>query len=193
MITLDFNQLARIAKVVALLGFFLPWVTVSCSSTDVLNATGWQLMTGEPELAGPFPGTEGAGDQEEREPAWFVVAAFVVVVIGLGLSALMRGQRAAVAILATAVLGMGLSYYSVQHMRGEFERAMSDAREENVAEGSPFFTADQQQQLSRTVAEQVRVEEQEGFWLTLLALLGAATFATMTLMSRRVAAPPDGS
>jgi hypothetical protein len=26
---IDFNQIARIGKVVALLGFFLPWVTVS--------------------------------------------------------------------------------------------------------------------------------------------------------------------
>ncbi|MBK6704779.1 MAG: hypothetical protein IPG56_14215 [Caulobacteraceae bacterium] len=51
---IDFNQIARIGKLVALLGFFLPWVTVSCSNTDILTATGWQLMTGDPQPAGPL-------------------------------------------------------------------------------------------------------------------------------------------
>ena len=191
MIVLDFNQLARIAKIVALIGFFLPWVTVSCSSTEVLNATGWQLMTGEPEIVAPF---SNAHEQEDREPALFVVAAFAVVLIGLGASLLSRAQTAAITMLVCAVLGLGLSYYSVQHMRGEFQREMTKAERDSAVEGSPFFTAEQQRDLSRTVAREVRVEEQEGFWLTLIALLAAAACATMTLLSRRVAAtgPPAG-
>ena len=83
---IDFNQIARIGKLIALLGFFLPWVTVSCSNTEILQATGWQLMTGDPQPAGPL---EGMADQrqraEESEPAVIIIAAFAVILIGLGM------------------------------------------------------------------------------------------------------------
>ena len=190
MIVIDFNQIARIAKLVALLAFFLPWVTVSCSSTEMMNATGWQLMIGDPQPAGPFSNVESDRDPE---PAPLVIAAFVVVLAGLAASLVTRGRTAALSIVAGAVLGAGLAYASVQNLRSEMQREISEAQDEQGG-GAPFISAEQQDELSRSVAEQIRVEEQEGYWLTLGALLLAALFAMLTLMSRRVAAtgPPDG-
>ena len=53
--TIDFNVLARLTKLIALLGFFLPWVAVSCSGKEIATGTGWGLMTGHldpsPQLA----------------------------------------------------------------------------------------------------------------------------------------------
>ena len=37
---MDYLLLGRVAKLAALLGFVLPWVTVSCSGTEILTATG---------------------------------------------------------------------------------------------------------------------------------------------------------
>ena len=49
---IDFNQIARLGKLVALLGFFLPWVTVSCSNTEIMQANGSQLIVGDPQPPG---------------------------------------------------------------------------------------------------------------------------------------------
>lgn len=190
MIVVDFNQIARIAKLVALLGFFLPWVTVSCSGTEMMNATGWQLMIGDPQPAGPFSNIET--EREDPEPAPLVIAAFVVVLAGLAASLLTRARTAATSMLVSAALGLGLSYFSVQNMRSELQREITQTQDERgVAADTPFFSAEQQDELSRNVAESIRVEEQEGYWLTLGALLLAALFALLTLTSRRAAAPPE--
>jgi hypothetical protein len=187
MIVIDFNQIARIAKLVALLGFFLPWVTVSCSSTEMMNATGWQLMIGDPQPAGPFSNVESDRDPE---PAPLVIAAFVVVLAGLVASLMTRARTAAIALLAGAVLGAGLTYASVENLRSEMQREISEAQDESG--GAPFFSAQQQDELSRNVAESIRVEKQEGYWLTLGALMLAALFAGLMLASRRAVAtgPP---
>ncbi len=192
MIMIDFNQVARIAKFVALLAFFLPWVTVSCSGTDVMTATGWQLMTGDPQPAGPFANVES--ERGDPDPAPLVIAAFVVVLVGLAFSMLTRGRSAASTLLASAVLGVGLCYFSIVNMRSEMQREIASAQaERSEPVDTPFFTAEQQRELSRTVSEQIEVAEEEGYWLTLGALLLAALFAVLTLASRRAAAtgPPE--
>ena len=190
MIVIDFNQIARIAKLVALIGVFLPWVTVSCSGTDMINATGWQLMIGDPQPAGPFSNVQL--DRDDPEPAPLVIAAFVVVLVGLGASLLTRARTAAMSMLVSAALGLGLAYFSVQNMRSELQREIAQSQGEGgAAADTPFFSAEQQDELSRSVAESIRVTEQEGYWLTLGALLLAALFALLTLMSRRQEAPSD--
>lgn len=190
MIVVDINQIARIAKLVALLGFFLPWVTVSCSGTEMMNATGWQLMIGDPQPAGPFSHVQV--EHDDPEPAPLVIAAFVVVLVGLAAGLLTRARTAAMSMLVSAALGLGLAYFSIQNMRSELQREIAQAQGEGgVAANTPFFSAEQQDELSRSVAESIRVEEQEGYWLTLGALLLAALFALQTLMSRRQDIPGD--
>lgn len=81
---IDFNQIARLGKLVALLGFFLPWVTVSCSNTEILQATGWQLMIGEPQPVGPLEGMNNEPQPaEDSKPAIVIIIAFAIIAIGL--------------------------------------------------------------------------------------------------------------
>jgi len=196
---IDFNQLARIGKIVALLGFFLPWVTVSCSNTEILSATGWQLMTGDPQPAGPL---EGMADQRERaedaEPAVIIIAAFAVILIGLGTSLTTRAQTAAISMLVCAVLGIGISYYGVENMRSELRREITEGQQQQSGQSSdtPFFSAEQQNDLSRAVASSITVEEQEGYMVTHAGLLIAAIFSLLTLFRRqtpKAEAPPGAT
>lgn len=184
---IDFNQIARLGKLVALLGFFLPWVTVSCSGTEILSATGWQLMTGDPQPAGPL---EGMADQrqqaEDSEPAIIIIAAFAVVLIGLGTSLFTRAQTAAISMLVCAVLGIGISYYGVENMRSELRREITESQgEQQSVADTPFFSADQQRELSSAVASSITVEEQEGYIVTHGGLVLAAIFSLLTLFRRR--------
>ncbi|MGE0532684.1 MAG: hypothetical protein AB7G40_18290 [Hyphomonadaceae bacterium] len=193
---IDFNQIARLGKLVALLGFFLPWVTVSCSGTEILSATGWQLMTGDPQPAGPL---EGMADQrqqaEDSEPAIIIIAAFAVVLIGLGTSLMTRTQTAAISMLVCAVLGIGISYYGVENMRSELRREITESQgEQQSVADAPFFSADQQRELSSAVASSIKVEEQEGYIVTHGGLVLAVIFSLLTLFRRRTGAeaqPPQ--
>ncbi|MEZ5955749.1 MAG: hypothetical protein R3C27_00850 [Hyphomonadaceae bacterium] len=193
---IDFNQIARIGKLVALLGFFLPWVTVSCSNTEILQATGWQLMAGDPQPAGPL---ESMSDQrqraEESEPAVIIIAAFAVILIGFGTGLVTRAQTAAISMLVCAVLGIGISYYGVQNMRSELRREITETQsgQQEAAADNPFFSASQQREMSTAVADSIDVEEQEGFFVTQIGLLLAALFSLLTLFRKQqpvVGAPP---
>ena len=183
---IDFNQIARIGKIVALLGFFLPWVTVSCSNTEILQATGWQLMTGDPQPAGPLEGMNEQRQQaEDSEPAVIIIAAFAV--IRLGTSLVTRAQTAAISMFVCAVLGIGISYYGVQNMRSELRREITETQsEEQGALGDTgIFSADQQREMSSAVADSIDVEEQEGYVVTHSGLVLAALFSLLTLFRRR--------
>jgi hypothetical protein len=185
---IDFNQIARLGKLLALLGFFLPWVTVSCSNTEILTATGWQLMTGDPQPAGPLEGMSEEQRSDDTEPSLVIIAAFGVIVIGLVCSLLTRAQTAAMTMLVTAVLGIGISYYGLENMRSELRREITESRDE--AEETPFFGREQQSELSSAVASQVTVKEEEGYVVTHSGLLIAAIFSLLTLFRRRKAEAP---
>lgn len=177
----DFNLIGRVAKLVALLGFVLPWVTVSCSGADMLHATGIQLMTGHPEPAGAFAGGQSR-ISDEAHPAIGVIAAFGVIAIGLFCSLLTRKQTAAATMLVAAVLGIGLSYYSVGNMRSEMQRSIQ--HEQTKQHDNSFITAEQQDEMGRSIASALKVEEEEGYWVTVLALVIAAVFSGLTLATR---------
>lgn len=194
----DFNLIARVAKFVALFGFFLPWVTVSCSGTEILHATGLQLMTGHPEASGPLA-MSGSNSQlsDEAKPAVFVIAAFGVILIGLVCSLLTRKQTAAATMLVTALFGIGVTYYSVQNMRAELQRSIQHEREKQQRHASgdenAFISPEQQDQMGEAIASAIKVEEKEGYWITILGCAAAALFALLTLATRRpeqTAAPP---
>lgn len=191
----DFNLIARIAKFAALFGFLLPWVTVSCSGTEILHATGWQLMTGQPEPAGPLAmGGDQARLSEDSHPAILVIAAFGVVVVGLVCSLLTRKQTAAATILVCAILGIGLSYFSVQNLQSQMQRSIQHEQGKHSADTGGLISPAQQREMGDAISSSIVVEEEEGYWLTLLGLALAAVFAGLTLATRpqRSAPPPSG-
>jgi hypothetical protein len=193
----DLTLIARVAKLVGLLGFLLPWVTVSCSGNVILEATGLQLMTGDPQPAGALAGADQS-QTDDAEPAIGVILACAVGVIGLIASFLLKGKRAAGALLAAAVIGIGLSFYSIEQMRTEMTREANESSSQAPMDENPFFSADQQRELARAAANAIRIDEEEGFWVTvggygvagILALLVLAG-AGGVLARRPDEAPPS--
>ena len=184
---MNYLLLGRIAKLVALLGFFLPWVVVSCSDTVILEATGFQLMTGDIQPSGAL---EGAEVNKDPEPSPFVIAAFAVIALALVGSVLTKARTAAIVILVGAIGGIGLSYYAVSNMQSEMTRSISESQAQQGAAGAdnPLFNAEQQREMSDQVARAIRIEKQEGYWLTLGALIAAAICALLFIASARAPA-----
>ncbi|MBI1251555.1 MAG: hypothetical protein GC189_08795 [Alphaproteobacteria bacterium] len=192
---MNFNALARGAKLVALFCFFLPWATVSCSGNELANATGFQLMTGDiqpnPALSDTAQGQTG---QLDADPNPYAIAAFALIALGLLASAFLRGKAAAGALLAASLMAMGASYYSVENLRAGMTREIARADEARGGEDSGgFLSRAQERRLSDAVAGAIRIEAREGVWATILALAAAALFAVLRLSWREPeVAPPAG-
>jgi hypothetical protein len=188
---MDYLLLARIAKIVALLGFVLPWVTVSCSGTELFQATGIQLMTGDIEPSGALQ--QAQANTDDAEPSLPVIAACVIVVLGLAVGFLTKGRTAAGVMLGAALGAMALSYFSIAHMRTEL---MREANETQGTEANAYVSSDQQLEMQRAIASQIQIEEQEGYWLTLGALGVAGILSVLVLAgaggapARKEEAPP---
>lgn len=168
---MDYLLLARVGKLVALIGFLLPWVTVSCSGTEILQATGVQLMTGDLEPSGAFAQMEQT-QTDDAEPSIPVILACAALLIGLGAGVLTKGKTAAAAMLIGAVAAIALSYFAIFNMRAEMTRQGEEAQSQQV-EDTPYFSAEQQRELTQAAASAIKIEEEEGYWLT----MGAAGIA----------------
>lgn len=183
---MDYNLLARTAKLVALFGFFLPWVTVSCSGTEIAAATGVQLMTGDIQPQGPLASQE----PPDADPSIVVILAFALVGLGLLGSLLTRGRAAGMTLLLSALAAFALTYWGMQNLHAAVAREVEQAQSGDppVSEDGATLSARAQQEITRAVAGMVKVEERRGYWVTLLALLGAGGLA-LTGLALRPAAP----
>ena len=127
---MNLMSVARIAKVIALLAFVLPWVAVSCQNVDVATASGIELIQGrmsENPDAGKqmaarmgLPPDANAGSnasfsQSENLGLQFLrpIAAAGVIVIGLALSFAGKGKSAARNVLITSLLAAALAFGTV--------------------------------------------------------------------------------
>ncbi len=169
---MNLNVVARIAKALALLGFVLPWVVVSCSGTEIAQATGVQLMTGDIQPAGPL--ADAPSDQTEADPSYVVIAVFAVIALGLLASLALRGRNAAIALIAGAVLGIGGAFYAVEDLRGGLQREVSAQGAANLPEGAP-------PEMAESMRGMIRVETRAGYWVTVGALGAAAVLCLVTL------------
>jgi len=185
---MDYLLLARVAKVVSLLGFVLPWVTVSCSGTELFQATGIQMMTGDIEPSGALQ--QAQANTDDAEPSLPVIAACAVIVLGLVAGFLTKGRTSAGVMLGGAAVAMALSYFAIAHMRTELMREANQPQGEQNA----YVSSEQQLELQRTIASQIQIEEQEGYWLTMGALGVAGILSVLVLAgagaARRVDPPP---
>jgi hypothetical protein len=87
-------NLARLAALVAIFGFFLPWAEVSCSGQPLAHETGVAFITG---------GARGAGAVAPAHHDLWIAASLGLIVLGLAGCLLARGRRAAVVLTATAL------------------------------------------------------------------------------------------
>jgi hypothetical protein len=178
---MDYNLLARTAKAVALFGFFLPWVLVSCSGTEIASATGWQLMTGHVELQGPLANQP---PPDAADPAIFVILAFAAAVLGLLASLALRQRAAAMALLIFGLAGAGFTGLSMQQLHSAVQReaeGVSRGDRRPVSDNGEELSERAERQITRAVAGMVRLKEQPGYWTTLLALIAASGLALVSL------------
>lgn len=158
----------KACKGAALIAFFLPWMTVSCSSTQLLHASGWDLAIGRPRLSPQL--IQMAGDQAGRSGAhasiWLLLA-LAAIVIGLAF-AFGRTRKAATAVVATSISAVILTVIGTFRLGRE---AFASA-------------ATHESSLDRAVAGQIHIDWQLGYWLCLAALLAAAALAGSSLRRR---------
>ncbi len=172
---LSLANIARGLKLVALLLFFLPWVTVSCADQTLVSMSGLDLATGSVTAHNPMTG-EIERPPDLGEPDFPVLIAAILIAAALVLSfVLKRGQAALASIGALAAAAALISYTVLLRMPDK-------AREGVTEQGGQSTQGIDQAQL----AQLIRVETATGFWLTLAALIAAIV---VTWMARRQAPP----
>lgn len=176
----NFNTLARVAKLVALLCFFLPWILVSCSGNELVHGSGWDMMVGHLQPSDQINGLQDQFGNEHTQqqmdkpaPEIFVIAAFAVIALGLALSFALRKRGAAMVMLATSLLGIVLSFGAFAHIKSQMDDQVQ--RAERKQHNSLNID------LGGSVDGMVRIEKQEGFWATIIALVAAAVLSGATL------------
>lgn len=156
---------ARAAKVLALLAFFLPWVVVSCNGDPLVQSTGYQMATGTIELPKLAVTPEGQGQ------AWWALGAMIVIALGLVAGFLVKPlKRAAMVMLLTSIVSLGLVFGGMTQMVSAMRAEIVQKLEENSDSDN-----DLERQFARLLgqAANVEVKVQEGYWLELMALLAA--------------------
>lgn len=180
---LSMSNLARIAKVVALLLFLLPWVTVSCAEQTLITMTGVDLATGRVTMTNPMTGVSenppGAGESD-----MLVIVGALLILLSLGATFLLGRRTGALAAMAGSAAAAAALAYTV------LVRVPDSARAGATAGG----TGANQGMSDAQIAEMIRVNIEIGFWLVLAALAAAIVLNLLAMRApeapaERVAAP----
>ena len=174
---MNWMNIARVAKVVALAGFLMPWLLVSCQGQEIASATGWQMAIGEMDALGD------AAVSQDADPAWWAILSLLLIVGGLAASLLLKPARRAALALAGAAAAAFLLCAVGMNM------AISSARAEATepqADADPMAA-----QMQAAMADAIRFDVRYGYWLTLAALFAAAGAGGLAWQGRTlsVAAP----
>lgn len=188
-------NVVRIAKIVALLAFFLPWVAVSCQNVDVATASGLELaqgrMTENPRFEqevkqkmnsafgglsdlGGNRGDNGLGGASSKEVPelgvnFFAIAAAVVILVGLGLTFAAKGKTAGRNALVTSLVGLALVFATVWWFKESALRDM-EAKDGGGMRNSPVTRMD----VASAEMVSSMLQERFGYWVALMALAVAA-------------------
>ena len=164
-------NIARGLKIVALLCFLLPWVTVSCADQTLVSMSGYDLATGSVTVHNPISG-EIRHPPDAEHPEWPVLIAALLIAAAFAMSFVLSRARAALAPIAALAAAAILIGYSV------FNRVPA-----KVHAGS---TRDAIEGVNRDLGHLIRVETAIGLWLTLAAIAGAV----VALWMAQSRAPP---
>lgn len=161
---MSFTSLARIAKIIAVVGFVLPWLAVSCSGQRLLTASGLSLATGDVSLTNPLG---GATQHIHGHPNWWLAAAGVVIVVGLAAGLVLRGRRAARVLLAASLSGLVLSATGLWSIYHGQSRDVASVEAQAIGVGRSHAVA--------------RFDTLYGFWMTLIGLAATAALSGVAL------------
>lgn len=183
---LTMSNLARIAKVVALLLFLLPWVTISCAEQTLVSMSGVDLATGSITMTNPVTGASerppGAGRGE-----LLVIAGAILILLSLAANFVLKGRTGAMAAIAGIALAAAALAYAV------LVRVPHSARAGAITGGGGGGGPSGMSQAQ--LAEMIRVNIEIGFWLTLAALAAAIVLDALSLKGPGApvpAPPPSG-
>ncbi|HXQ16011.1 MAG TPA: hypothetical protein VN814_15450 [Caulobacteraceae bacterium] len=157
-------NLARLAAVVAIFGFFLPWAEVSCSGQPLAHETGIQLITGD-----------GPGAPAPAHHDLWVACSLGFIVLGLAGGLLARGQRGAVILMAAALAA------AVASLIGVSQEVPSAEVHAQLAEGPPGGDASARQ----AAGELMSANLEYGDFVTLGGLIVAIAGAGLALAGQR--------
>jgi hypothetical protein len=167
---------ARIAKTVALLCLFLPWVTVSCAGQRLASINGVSLMMGTATMRDP---ASGAAQTRSGSPE--ILMYLVLAAIGFALFASFawprrKGATAALYACGAAVLLACAEVFVLipQHLYQAMARSQPRPSPFGASLDTQFGT-----QMETGMSQVIRVEPASGFWLTVLALAAALVFNWM--------------
>ena len=193
-------NIVRIAKVIALLAFFLPWAAVSCQGADMATATGIEMMQGKmtanPDFEREATNAFGGGRGGAFEPTIttsatnvpdlginaFAIGAAVVILIGLGLSFLGGARAAARNTLVTSLLGIALAFAAFWW----FQQSVLN----NAGDGGGLGGQDAAMASSMISS---MVQQRFGLWINMIALGFAAGAAALALAAKPGAAAPPAA
>lgn len=167
----------KIPKGIALIAFFLPWVTVSCSNRPIASATGWKLVSGHLSVVNPIT---GAAQTEATHVSITLAIALIAVVLGL-IASFRAARPGASIVLGTSIVALLCIWLATRKMTG-------DAIARRAAE--------KYGQIDATIGAVLRIEWQFGYWLATIALVVAALLALLAMSGRSITigignAPPD--
>jgi hypothetical protein len=172
--------LVRTAKLVALIGFLLPWVVVSCGNQEIASVSAVDLGVGRIEARNPLTGEAESQAIDRSIP---IIIAAVAVLAGLALS-FVNGRRLAAGLtLASSIVAIAASFHAVQSLKEAPQQAFDQEIRKAEREGRSNPLAEQ---LGNDALGVIRVEEQSGYWTTLGALIAAAAISAAGLAGLRL-------
>jgi hypothetical protein len=184
---LTMTNLGRIAKVVALLLFVLPWVTVSCADQTLVSMSGVDLATGHISMAANPMGGPSGSVPAEHSGDLFVILGAVLILAGIAVTFVLKGSKGAMAAGAcAAVAAASLAYTVLVRIPGAARHDATAGAGGGGGAGGPS---------PEQIAEMIKVNIQIGFYLCLAALIAAVVFDFMSMKAApaAAAAPPAES
>lgn len=112
---MNFPQIARVAKIIAVISFLLPWVTVSCAGHPLGAATGFDLSVGVITLHDP---SSGAAQTRSLGYNWLLIGSLFFITIGILFGFTDRTLRGKMKVgLVAALAALAFLFLGVQAAR----------------------------------------------------------------------------
>lgn len=170
---LSMGNLARIAKVVALLLFVLPWVTISCAEQTLVSMSGVDLVTGHITMTNPMTGaTESPPGQNGGD--LYVIIGAVLILLSLVATFVLKGSKGALVAAAGSAAAAACLAYTVLVR-------IPDAARADGAMGGAGGPAGAGGPTPEQIAQMIQVHVQIGFWLVLAALVAAVVLNVLAM------------
>lgn len=185
------SSVIRLLKVVALLGFLLPWFAVSCSDKRLIEPRGYEIALGfEVQAHEDFttqaaarpaviPASAAASDVRQTQPRGWrpppvvqatAAGAALLLAISLAVGFFLRAQAFAAASALAGFAAAGLAYATVAAIDFELRRQLAEGTQ---GADNPF---------AGLAGSLLKVSFEPGVWMTVLGAGLAGLLATFLIL-----------